>query len=51
VRDEQRRREEAHRQRLAQLEAECNRSRGTDCKNKETLRYMDAQRIPRSGKP
>jgi hypothetical protein len=41
------RREEARQQKLAALERECNRSRGTDCKNPETLRYMDAQKIPR----
>ena len=50
-RDAQRRREDAQKQRLAKLEAECNQSRGTDCKNPETLRYMDSQRIPRSGRP
>ena len=47
----QRRREEARKQRLARLEAECHQSRGTDCKNPDTLRYIDSQRIPRSGKP
>jgi hypothetical protein len=39
--------EDARQQKLAELERECNRSRGTDCKNPETLRYMDAQKIPR----
>ena len=50
AREAQRRRDEAQKERLAQLEAECNRNRGTDCKNPETLRDMDAQRIPRRGR-
>jgi hypothetical protein len=46
MREQQRLREEAQRKRLAELEAECNRSRGTDCKNPETLRLIEAQKIP-----
>lgn len=47
ARQQQRQREEAEKARVAQLEAECNRSRGTDCKNPDTLRYMESERIPR----
>ena len=47
----ERARQEAERRRLADLEAECMRARGADCKNPETLRYLEAQKIPRAGKP
>jgi hypothetical protein len=47
LREQQRRREEAQQKRLAQLEAECVRQRGTDCRNPDSLRYMDSQSIPR----
>ena len=39
--------EDARKKRLAELEAECNRNRGTDCSNPETLRYIESTRIPR----
>jgi Tfp pilus assembly major pilin PilA len=42
----QRAREEAEKKRKADLVAECNRNRGTDCNNPETLRLMEAQKIP-----
>jgi hypothetical protein len=47
ARERAKRLEDARQQKLAELERECNQSRGTDCKNPETLRYMDAQKIPR----
>jgi hypothetical protein len=40
--------EDARSKRLAELEAECNRNRGTDCNNPEVLRYIDSTKIPRS---
>lgn len=43
----QQQREEAAKKRLAELQAECNRNRGTDCSNPETLRYMESTAIPR----
>jgi hypothetical protein len=39
--------DDATTKRLAELEAECNRNRGTDCKNPDTLRYIDSTKIPR----
>jgi hypothetical protein len=48
--ERQQREEEARRNRQASLEAECNRNRGTDCKNPETLRYLESTRIPRSSR-
>src|SRR5688572_19189438 len=42
----ERQRKEAEEKRLATLRAECTRNRGTDCENPETLRNMEAQRIP-----
>jgi len=45
-RKRQEQREDARQKRLAELEAECNRNRGTDCKNPETLRYQESTRIP-----
>jgi hypothetical protein len=33
-------------QRLAQLQAECERNRGTDCSNPATLQYMESSTIP-----
>jgi hypothetical protein len=42
----QRQREEAAQKRKDTLQAECTRNRGTDCSNPETLRDMEAQRIP-----
>lgn len=38
--------EQARQRRLAELEAQCNRNRGTDCKDPETLRYMESTKIP-----
>lgn len=32
----------------AQLIAECERNRGSDCRNPDALRYMEDQKIPRS---
>lgn len=46
LRASQKRQEEARAKRLAELEAECNRNRGTDCKNSQTLRTLEAQQIP-----
>lgn len=43
---EQKRRQDAERQRLENLKADCNRNRGADCENPETLRLIEAQRIP-----
>jgi hypothetical protein len=43
--------EEARKNRLAELEAECNRNRGTDCKNPATLRYLESTQIPRESPP
>ena len=43
--------EEARNKRLAELEAECNRDRGTDCGNPEVLRYNDSTKIPRRTRP
>jgi len=48
--ERQQRVEESRRSRQAVLEAECNRNRGTDCKNPETLRYLESTQIPRSGR-
>jgi hypothetical protein len=39
-------REDARQKHLADLEARCNRNRGTDCNDPETLRYMESTRIP-----
>jgi hypothetical protein len=38
--------EEARQKRLAELQAECNRNRGTDCNNPQALRYQESQNIP-----
>jgi hypothetical protein len=46
MREREKAAEETKRKRLADLEAECNRNRGTDCKNPETLRLLNANRIP-----
>ena len=46
ARERDKKAEEARQKRLADLEAECNRNRGTDCKNPETLRLMESNRIP-----
>ena len=37
----------ARQKRIEELEAECNRNRGTDCGNPDTLRYIESTRIPR----
>ena len=46
IRERQKAVEEAKTKRLAELEAECNRNRGSDCKNPETLRLLESNRIP-----
>lgn len=46
ARARQQRQEDARQRRLAELEADCNRNRGTDCKNPEALRYQDSTRTP-----
>lgn len=46
TRERQIRQEEARQKRLAELEAECNRNRGTDCKNPDALRYQESTRVP-----
>ena len=38
--------EEARQKRLADLEARCNRNREVNCKDPETLRYMESTQIP-----
>lgn len=40
--------EEAKSKRLAELEAECLRNRGTDCSNPDSLRYIESTKIPRA---
>jgi hypothetical protein len=42
----QKRRQDAERQRVDSLKAECMKNRGSDCDNPETLRLIEAQRIP-----
>lgn len=39
--------DEARNRRLAELETECNRNRGTDCKDPEALRFIESTKIPR----
>ena len=46
IREQQKKAEEARLKRLAELEAECNRNRGADCKNPETLRLLEANQLP-----
>lgn len=46
--EQQKKLDEAKQKKLAELEAECNRNRGSDCKNPETLRLIESNRIPRS---
>lgn len=46
----ERQRREAEQKRLDALRAECARNRGIDCDNPETLRQMEAQRIPGGGR-
>jgi hypothetical protein len=38
--------DDARRQRLTELEAECTRNRGTDCGNPEALRYIESTKVP-----
>lgn len=40
----------AQEQRMAALQTECLRQRGTDCDNPATLQYMDSTSIPRRGR-
>lgn len=47
-REQMRQREEAQQKRMRDLEAECVRARGTDCKNPDTLRYIESQNVPRT---
>jgi hypothetical protein len=42
----QRQMEDARLKRFAELEAECNRNRGTDCNDPEALRYIESTKIP-----
>ena len=46
MRERQRAMEEAQKKRQAELEAECNRNRGADCKSPETLRLIESNQIP-----
>lgn len=46
MREQQKKNEEARQNRIAELESECNRNRGVDCKNPETLRLIESNRIP-----
>lgn len=46
LRQRQKQREEAQKKRLAELEADCNRNRGTDCKNPQALRYQESTQVP-----
>jgi len=46
ARSQQEQQQEARQKHLADLEAQCNRNRGTDCKDPETLRYIESTRIP-----
>jgi hypothetical protein len=50
LRERQQRQEEARKNRLAELEAECNRNRGTDCKNPNALRYQESTQILRGSR-
>lgn len=43
--------EEQRNKRLAELEAECHRDRGTDCSNPEVLRYNESTKIPGRNRP
>jgi hypothetical protein len=45
--DYQRRQNDVREEKTRELKAECVRQRGTDCDNPATLRYLDAQNIPR----
>ncbi len=47
LQESQQRTEEARKKRLADLEAECVRNRGTDCKDPQALRYQESTQIPR----
>lgn len=42
-------RRQAHEQRWAEVRAQCQRQRGTDCDNPATLQYMESTRYPRHG--
>jgi len=43
--------EDARKRRMAELEAECDRNRGTDCSNPEVLRYIESTSMPRLPRP
>jgi len=38
--------DDATSKRRAELEAECNRNRGTDCSDPEALRYLESTKVP-----
>lgn len=44
--ERQKQQEELRKKRLEELQAECNRNRGTDCSNPDALRYQESTRIP-----
>ena len=46
MRKRQEREELARQKRLADLEARCNRNRGVDCNDPETLRYIESTKVP-----
>jgi hypothetical protein len=46
MRKQQEAQEQAQQKRQADLEARCNRNRGTDCNDPETLRYMESTQVP-----
>ena len=46
ARRRQEQQEQARQKRLADLEAQCSRNRGTDCNDPETLWYLDSTRTP-----
>lgn len=47
LRQRQQQMEDARKKRLADLEAQCNRNRGTDCSNPDVLRYIESTNTPR----
>jgi hypothetical protein len=50
-REQQEMAEQARKNRLDELRTECNRNRGTDCNNPETLKRMEAERGPSRYRP
>jgi hypothetical protein len=49
--EEAKRRADAQQERVARSIAECERNRGTDCSNPDTLRYQQSTSIPRPYQP